>query len=822
MADDSAPPASPHFTRTPFQETFDTWHRALAAPGTSPPYIRTVRASEDRVDAVYRATVDVVAEATADPDTMVDHMQRFADTVQWMAEQDLYALCAMPTTGALCDYTGCLQRVTFVCEGYRSCLYPYNDAVETFANTWCVTTDAMVRAWLRRMLRTHETTLCACVHTAFGEFLSDRRDFVYDTCPPGRGYTHPEAALSLNQWFRAIGPYKTLLKEVFVGQYACSFVAPALPSLLPFVDTARVTLGSMAQVLRRLSRCYDAELEYHTLLHPNAPTSTKICCRRLTRKFDFDGEWEHVRARLLGKTPREGPKTLFYDADLLQAFVDYDRATLDAFGTLLTNIPFRNSHRFNAASCIHLFNLYTCASIRLRAPLLAKDVRETWAFVDAQFQADGPGGCFACNSDAKQMNSVRKWSTGLVSNQLMSMLATRDEKDHPETFTHCLLPWLVAMMEPDNPTLEWSTDRGWWMDLFEVTHWREHLVWQYLEHSLKPRILTGDYTNDDEMDLMVCMSLHFEDVPSRALQHFRTLLAPCTVSPTFDETPVVDSVYLVPSYVWKDDLPFNTRPALETQLQRPLRLTSTAYTDDFVKERRVTWSHWFSTATARLDTEGKAVRVVTAPVYAINLITVLAENDTCAEDDLMEWCIHDPTNTPRECRYVRFWLDYLVQHGVAVVSDAVAEPDPTRPTTTKGAGAATTTRVYTLASWAGTRTLPIPDVPSWARASAVDEAHDEAEGGTATAPALPQRELLVTTKELVESRCVHLLKSLSGTGGIPQKTLVASLRETVKSYVAVSTQDVSEMVDALVRKGYIGRDKTGDLAFATADDVDVD
>ena len=71
-------------------------------------------------------------------------------------------------------------------------------------------------------------------------------------------------------------------------------------------------------------------------------------------------------------------------------------------------------------------------------------------------------------------------------------------------------------------------------------------------------------------------------------------------------------------------------------------------------------------------------------------------------------------------------------------------------------------------------------------------------------------------------KCVHTLKHASAP--VTQPELLATLRRDVAPIVAVSNQDVSEMVDALVRKGYIARDDTkgGLLTFATPDDVEVD
>ena len=74
----------------------------------------------------------------------------------------------------------------------------------------------------------------------------------------------------------------------------------------------------------------------------------------------------------------------------------------------------------------------------------------------------------------------------------------------------------------------------------------------------------------------------------------------------------------------------------------------------------------------------------------------------------------------------------------------------------------------------------------------------------------------MVARELVECKCVHTLKHASAP--VTQPELLATLRRDVAPLVAVSNQDVSEMVDALVRKGYLVCDKGGQLAFDTADE----
>ena len=157
--------------------------------------------------------------------------------------------------------------------------------------------------------------------------------------------------------------------------------------------------------------------------------------------------------------------------------------------------------------------------------------------------------------------------------------------------------------------------------------------------------------------------------------------------------------------------------------------------------------------------------------------------------------------------YVGFWLRQLVEHHVLT----------TKMLESTGLSQWTS---YRLQTWKGTRTVPVPDVPRWW--SEAGYRHYTTGGGTKEQGPKEVRktERLLVAKELVECKCVHKLKHASAP--VTQPELLATLRREVEPTVAVSNQDVSEMVDALVRKGYVTRDKKGHLALTTPDDVEVD
>lgn len=799
MTDTFAVTPTVEMTSTPFHTACVELHAALA------PGIRVVRASFAQVKAVYKAAFHVVVEATMDVDATPRCLAAYTDLVQFQVERDLYSMCAVSSTPAsLAEWTVRLQRAAFVQDGHRSCMYPYNQAMVRFDRTHSHT-DSLVRRWVHRMLRAHEMRLNECVHETFSRYLNERMTYV--TCTPG--CVHEVQLTSsrnvLKQWLNAFRPFEKGLSTANEGQ--CPSYVTLIPSLLPFVHEVFTGFTSLKQGLWFLSRCYEVEMEHFHLLNTKERKvyhfryPHKLCIRRLLKRFDIDAEWHVMQTRLTSRTPREGPPSLFYDEALLQAFMDFDACTIEEYGVAFATVPFRQASRFDAPSCIHLFHLYVAASLRLHPrPLKAQTVRNVWTFVDTLFTGRGPGGCFGPSEwiTSQQMDSMRTLERLYLSTVVLGLLLNRTVDIHPEA-THPLLPWLMEMMDPESTSLDWQVDREWWLDLFAATKNRERLLHEYLEHSFKPRLVTRDYHNDHEMELMVCVSMRFKDIPSRALQQFRLLLAPCSISPTYgmDGSDTVASVYLAPQLVWRDAVPRNGLPSsrLHPIVEKPLVCTAEAYPKEFYAERRVTWSHWYSTATVRLESEGKPAYTLTAPVAAISVVAMVAETDA----GLTQMAVHNACGatfeTDTESRYPAFWLQYLVNWRVLTYEVSL---DPA---------------IYRVTTWSGERTLPIPDAPLWARQPAYTSTSVEASSdATSSLSADAQQALLSTSKELVEATCVKCLKHSHKP--YKQRNLVAYVCSYVLPYVAVSTQEVSDTFDGLVQKGYIVRVDDDRLAYA--------
>ena len=113
--------------------------------------------------------------------------------------------------------------------------------------------------------------------------------------------------------------------------------------------------------------------------------------------------------------------------------------------------------------------------------------------------------------------------------------------------------------------------------------------------------------------------------------------------------------------------------------------------------------------------------------------------------------------------------------------------------------------------------MPVPDMPGWWWSESGYRIPGGCENGSASRTGERVTERLLVAKELIESKCVHMLKQSQAP--IAQPEVHTYIHQEVKAYVTVSNQEMSEIVDALVHKGYIARDKEGCLLY-TWDDMD--
>ena len=609
--------------------------------------------------------------------------------------------------------------------------------------------------------------------------------------------------LVLHKWFTALQPYKDDRTSV------CSSFATLLPSILPNACKAFTGFMSMSHGIRFLSRWYEAEIQYITLIHNLPMNQTKSLqsmlkesAKRLTTLFNIETEWVTIHTRL-SKTsykPRKGKASLFYADELLSAFVDQNAEVIEQYGILLKNHALRDVSYFNGHACMQLFISYAIAATH-EIPLDARNIRNLWDFVHTHEAADGPGECFKIDSEIQQTKESNtdsilksKWTcmSGVI---LARILETRSCNSNCQL--HPLLPWLVEMMDPCS-TMSWSLDRYWWLNLFKICEASEQLIYEYLTYSLKPRLVLHEININDETELIMSLSLHMNQ-PSRALQQFRMLLSPWTIRP---ELASDLTAYLVPKVVWKDAPCNNHCSSLHPLLQAPLAAASHAYRTEYYTERRISWCHWYSTATVDLKPTDKPVYQLNAPLFAIHIIAtiidLMQQNEPVTIMSLVNKCqqlssphtistSHDPFT---QGTFISFWLTQFIQHKIIRIISSVTNSSVTIPSVTNSS-------VYGLCVWDGLRTVPIPDIPSWWHTLSSKKDEDEKKHPSIT------DELLATKKELVEATAVNTLKHM--TNSAESTKFVAYICNYIRPYVIVSPEEVLTIIDTLVKKGFITR-----------------
>jgi hypothetical protein len=744
---------------------------------------------------------DVIAHSTRDPKENAPRLAKIADVVHLLVERDVHQLCTDDPLTTLNGWVRFLERATFVQDGYASVLHPYNQAVRTFRLSQSTTCE-MVLTQVRRTLRTFAPLWRASVRVATNVYVEVCQAYVRAGNSTWATFEATPARRSLVHWYDLIRPYLGR-EEWLVGA----------PSLLEALHHQFAGFTDVASGVAFLTRVYEVKMDRSRMMTSiEAPYLKRRCAKQVYRQFGVETEWHALQHRLLSATPLDGPPSLYYDETVLRAFVDHDASPVQAFGRLLTSEVFREAKSDVSYACLHILYQYATASLQLHARVYAETIRGLWTFLDDVFSGDGPGGVFATDTLGTVQTMQALECRQLATSVLSRVADERAEADEVDDCPHILLGWMVEMMDPCSRALAWAQDREWWLDLLDASADRERLIQEYLDESLSVRLVTGEVDVDTEMDLMVCLSLRFRDVPSRALQRYRLLLSPCSIAPEF---PDATSVYLAPQTVWAHvpaDLCADA--SLHPVVQAPLSAAVDAYTHEYFSERRATWSQWYSTATVELERPGTSSYSLTAPVFAVSLVAHVAETSHgCTQEDLVDHIGAVSTGSRLTTHlYVGFWLRQLVEHRV-VTTRVVGSTDTSQWT-------------YRLRTWTGTRTVPVPDVPRWWSEDGYRSCTTGggAKGAAASVgpKAVRKTERLLVTKELVECKCVHTLKHASAP--VTQPELLATLRRDVAPIVAVSNQDVSEMVDALVRKGYIARDdaKGGQLTFAAPDDVEVD
>ena len=759
--------------------------------------IRVLNISLHSQKKTYSAVLKAVIVATRNVQETQSNLSLYTTMVRFHLERDMYQLCVSALkTNSLSSWTNCLNNATFVQEGYAACLYPYNQAMTRF-QTPMGHTDVISHEWVQRLLDSHEYTLNKCVHDVFQQYSQERIQYVTIHANELHTVKLSGARNQLKQWIKAINAYCTNNQSKY-KEYP--FYANQLPTLLPIIQAHFDHHASLPQKLWSLSRCYEVEIEHHLMSqsqhisHQDAQRTIHVCTRRMLHWFGIDKAWHSVQMRLASSQPLVGEASFFYDEALLQAFIDFDGATIQTYIQAFTSLPFRHASRFDEASTLHLFYLYSAASIRCaEQPLTSNTVRQIWSFVHEllhnKFQSIDNEQSVDHMKNIKQLEKLY-----LASVVLLQMRNTRVK----DSELHILLPWLMEIMEPDyiSSTLEWALDNEWWTNLFATTKEKDALIFEYLEHSLKPRLITKEYVIDYEIELMVSMSVFFGHGHCRALQQFRLLLAPCSISPEFKQTT---SVYLAPQLVWKEfkqkDIP-NTK--LHPIVNQPMEETATEYTRDYFSERRVRWSPWYSMATLQMENKEGETCSLTAPVFAISVVATIAESveGLTQADILSQHSLSSADLCSQQESSLEFVLQFLVNHNVVNVSEDEA----------------TKIDVFQLNEWSHELTLPVMDVPNWDM-----ELVHNASGLQPCLSEDAQHALLITEKERLEALCTNCLKHSDEP--IEQKVLEAYLCNLVQPYKQVSTKNVGLVLDGLVEKGYIARENDTHFAYEQDDEA---
>lgn len=779
--------------------TFDTDCRALHTTLNHLFLVGHTNAGATNADATNDATFRAMASATTNVMTLQPRIDAIAHFVRYHLERDLFRVTESMDPTTLPEWTASLERVREVQTTYARCVYPYNAGVRRFRST-TDTTDTMVHAWVHRLLHAHETELDSLVHHHFCGYLTAA--LAWTAAPVDSLVAHMETSRHLpflSAWMFALEPYA---KGLAVTK--CPAFARVVPSVLPFAHESFTGFIGLSHNLDFLANWYTVE-RLHGSSFPGEVRTDASYAAHLIERFDVAGEWQRTVARLNSANPRVGAPSLFYDDELFTAFVEQDGVAVERFGVRLATSA---SLCFNARGCIQLMYMYARAATSAQ-PVCPRHFRRYWAFL-GMFGKDGPGGCFA----GTPYQELRRLLSRTISKEVVERLSVT-ASDNPlrrsTSYPPVLMTWMFEMMEPGG-TMSWADDSKWWTSLVRATTDCERLLRRYVEQSFQPRVVLGDVDVEAEMELMVV----FSDVlagPSRALQWYRMLLPPWHIRPVLDG-PASTRAYLVPEIAWSD-VPANAPDtALHPAIAAPLVQAKESYERDYFPERRVAWSHWYSTASVTLTHPSGETRQLHAPLFAVHVVATLASFETGPKADVHSGHASSCNASPRVTitdivdktmvltspahrsiarLHLAFWLQQLVVFRV-VHAEYGRTGTPTHTPTS-----------YTLCQWTGERHVPIPDVPAWWRvlkAGCKRGASADADAPTTTTDS-PADETLLVAQEHLQAAAMRLLKH----NDVPTDyaALLLRLCDVVSPYVVVTTTEAAQAVAKLVDRGDVAR-----------------
>lgn len=745
-------------------------------------------------DATYTAAFQAMVSATTSVLTLQPRLDVIADVVRYHLVRDLFRVTESVVPSTLADWTTRLERVREVQTTYARAVYPYNVGLRRFGASQ-MHTDEMVRTWVHRTLRAHESKLDQLVQHHFRGYLLSVSTWTVSPVDSLLAYLEPSGHLpSLSTWMYALQPYLKGLAST-----TCPAYARVVPSVLPFAHESFAGFTGLSRDVDFLANWYTAEL-LHVASLPGEPRTAASCATHLVERFGVSDEWQRTVTRLISANPRVGAPSLFYDDALFTAFVDQDVATVVRYGEQLATSVLRTAPYFDAHGCVQLMYMYATAAHATR-PLCPHHCRRYWTFM-AVFANDGPGGCFAGTTNPTTLQPLL---ASAFAGEVVARM-TPMSGDTP------LLKWVVEMMEPGG-TLSWADDSEWWTALVRASTDRERLLRRYVEQSFQPRVVMGDVDVEAEMELMVTMS-DVLDGPSRALQQYRMLLPPWHIRPDLDG-PASCRTYLVPAIAWPD-VPANAPgTALHPTIAAPLAQAKESYGHDYFPERRVEWSHWYSTASATLTQPSGETRQLHAPLFAVHVVATLASFETEADvhsvhassrvvaprvtiTDIVEKTMAHTSSEHRSIArlHLAFWLQQLAVFRVVQAQYGCRGIPNGTPT------------YYTLCQWTGERRVPVPDVPTWWRVFNTGckrgaSARAIANADTPTTTVSPADETLLVAQEHLQAAAMRLLKHAD----VPTDyaALIVRLRDVVSPYVVVTATEAAHAVAKLVDRGDVAR-----------------
>ena len=759
--------------------------------------IRTVRSSSVLVKTVYTSTYRACLLATEIQDETKDRLQTLYRKLCICIERDLYQLCVR-SCRSMNEWVKCLYLANFVKIGYQHCVLPYNHAVSTFGHK-ALRTDAIVDNWICKLLREYNTQLNGFVHELFTSYVGEIHNTSVDEIEQYTSCIKHVMDQShhrniLQKWLNILNTLQT------DSQQSYSISTTTIQSVIPTATMYWLYTGftSLHQGFCFLIKWFEAEQHHCTLMHrmmgTMIPHSRENTMNQFVDQFKIEREYHRMMWKLKSVKPENRKPSLFYDQELFDAILRRDLVAIQKYLALFCQLPLHLASAFESSFYVDMIFEYGKWSL-VEQKLTGLTLRTLWNVLNHIFQNHDQNDCFPADEHNSEIPAGVREGWCMLSKSIIKRLYLTSRLQ-----LHVLLPWLTEIMDPTITDLTWKADMKWWTALFHVAEDREHLIQQYLDISLKPRIVLGEINEDDEMELLVCLSVEFNNHASRALQNYRMLLTPYSIKP--DLGCEVDT-YLVPTLTWKD-VPTNApQTCLHPCLSKPLQTTIDDYHNKYFKEREIQWSHWYSRARICLQTEDDNMQKLDAPLFAVHLIAVLIELSEVSESIMFMQIVkqsYTPYHDDKETKlmsvhrlYISFWLNWLTTHNI-ICSTPIFKYESVYS--------------YKVNKWTGCRYVPLPDPPTWWH---VITHRQQSKTPLDTLANSNNDEYMMTKKEHLECAIIHLLKQADGP--MAKDIVCDKVQLFVSPYIAVLEEDIEQSIKGLIDREYLCKCKDDRLTY---------